>query len=93
MTHTEFIFDPDNTVEQRHGYYMFFGSIITFGILNTIVSAIGPPKCVKGDAWRWNNLFISWIHGAICGLWDILWYVIDYFTQCTHFEGKFSWCE
>jgi len=73
MADTAFVFDPDDAIDVKHGYYMFFGSIVTFGVLNIIVTAIGPPKSVKGDPWRWNNLVISWIHGAICGFWDILW--------------------
>ncbi|XP_060568708.1 TLC domain-containing protein 2-like isoform X3 [Ruditapes philippinarum] len=72
MTEKEFIFDPHNKVERSYGYCMFFVSIISFILTNIVVTKIGPPKNVKGDPWRWNNLFISWIHAAICGTWDIL---------------------
>ncbi|XP_053376148.1 TLC domain-containing protein 2-like isoform X2 [Mercenaria mercenaria] len=72
MTEKEFIFDPHNKVDHIYGYYMFFGSILSFVFLDIVVTKIGPPKNVKGDPWRWNNLFISWIHAAICGTWDIL---------------------
>ena len=70
----EIVYDPENKVDYRHGYYMFFSSIISFSILNFIVFKIGKPKSVKDDEWRWRNLLISWIHGLICGTWDFLWY-------------------
>lgn len=73
MSEPEFNYDPENKVDQKHGYYIFFASIIGFGLLNWIVGRFGPPKIVKGDDWRWNNLFISWVHAAIVGTWDILW--------------------
>lgn len=75
MTEQEFIFDPLNKVNHNYGYCMFLGSILSFTLINIVVSRIGPPKSVKGDPWRWNNLFISWIHAAICGTWDLIWFV------------------
>ena len=73
MTEHELVFDPENKVDQRHGYYMFFTSIVFFGSLNLIVTALGKPENVKAESWKWTNLVISWIHGFIVGLWDILW--------------------
>ena len=69
----EIVYDPENKVDQKHGYYMFISSILLFSILNFIVYKIGKPKSVTDDEWRWRNLLISWIHGLICGTWDFLW--------------------
>lgn len=62
-------------VEVRYGYLMIFSTIIVFHSLNNLVARyVGTPKSVRNDPWRWRNLFISWIHGMICGSWNILWY-------------------
>lgn len=62
-------------VDVRFGYLTIFSTIIIFHSLNKLVARyVGTPKSVKEDPWRWRNLFISWIHGMICGTWNILWY-------------------
>lgn len=60
-------------VDVRYGYLMIFSTIIVFHSLNNLVARyVGTPKSVRNDPWRWRNLFISWIHGMICGSWNIL---------------------
>ena len=72
MAEQEFIFDPENKVDIKYGYYVFFTSIFAFGLLNILVTKVGKPKIVKGDPWRWNNIFISWIHGLTSGVWCLV---------------------
>lgn len=69
-------------VEVRYGYLMIFSTIIVFHSLNNLVARyVGTPKSVRNDPWRWRNLFISWIHGMICGSWNILWYDLSVYVQ------------
>ena len=70
--------DTGQDVEVWHGYIVFFSAIAFFQGLNYVVMRCGNPKAVRSDVdpWRWRNLFISWVHAAIVGVWDILWYVI-----------------
>ncbi|XP_076106702.1 TLC domain-containing protein 2-like [Mytilus galloprovincialis] len=67
-------FSAGQDVGQCHGYTVFIGAILLFQLLNLAVTKIGNPKSVRSDIdpWRWRNLFISWIHAAIVGTWDIL---------------------
>lgn len=63
------------TIDVRYGYVMIFSTIFVFYSLNNYVApCFGTPKSVRNDPWRWRNLFISWIHGMIAGIWNILWY-------------------
>ena len=63
------IFDPHDKVDLQYGYIVLFASIFAFGLLNIIVTKVGKPNVVKVDPWRWNTIFISWIHGLISGIW------------------------
>ncbi|XP_052800327.1 TLC domain-containing protein 2-like [Mya arenaria] len=93
MSDSEFIFDADNKIDGRYGYYVFFGSIVLFGTLNFIVGVLGPPKSVKAEADLWSNLVISWIHGLIAGIWDILCFALypDFLDDLVHNIDYFTY--
>ncbi|XP_062591701.1 TLC domain-containing protein 2-like [Saccostrea cucullata] len=64
-------------VDVRYGYLMMFSTIVVFHSLNKFVSRyVETPQSVKEDPWRWRNLVISWIHGMICGTWNVLCFVL-----------------
>ncbi|OWF41596.1 TLC domain-containing protein 2-like [Mizuhopecten yessoensis] len=59
-------------IDQVHGYYMMFGTMVLFTGVNLFITRLGTPKTVREDPWRWKNILISWVHALICGVWDIL---------------------
>ncbi|KAH3887339.1 TLC domain-containing protein 2-like [Dreissena polymorpha] len=93
MAEAEIIFDPENKIDQSHGYFMFVASIAVFSVLNVVITFIGPPAVVQEESWRWNNLLISWIHGAIVGTWDILCLVLypEMFDDLLHHINYFTY--
>ena len=68
-------FEHLEPIPAKYGYTGMLLSIFFFQILNKIVSGYGPPKSMQTEVWKWKNLFVSWIHAVICGIWDLLWYV------------------
>lgn len=72
----EYPFEALEPIPFSYGCAGLVSTVIFFTIINRIVTSIGPPKSVDTDTWRWNNLFISWIHAFITGLWDILCFVL-----------------
>ena len=60
-------------IESRYAYIGVFLSAVAFQIANQILIITGPPKSVQTEEWKFRNLFISWIHALIIGIWDILW--------------------
>ena len=72
----EYPFEALEPIPFSHGCTGLLLTVVFFAIINKIVTTIGPPESVDTDAWRWNNLFISWIHAFITGSWDLLWLVL-----------------
>ena len=60
-------------IDSRYAYIGVLASAVAFQIANQILIVVGPPKSVQTDEWKFRNLFISWIHALIVGIWDILW--------------------
>lgn len=65
-------FEHLEPIPAKYGYTGVLLSVFFFQILNKIVSGYGPPKSMQTDVWKWKNLFVSWIHAIICGIWDLL---------------------
>ena len=60
-------------IGSRSAYIGVFLSAVAFQFANQILIITGPPKSVQTEEWKFRNLFISWIHALIVGVWDILW--------------------
>ena len=58
-------------VDCRYGTYGTFFVVAIFQVINIIVKAVGPPKSLRDDEWKWRNLFISWLHALLCVTWII----------------------
>ena len=69
------VFDHLEPIPAKYGYTGVLLTIFTFQMLNRLVASYGPPKSVQTDFWQWRNLFISWIHALVCGIWDLSWLV------------------
>lgn len=63
-------------VPTRYAYSGMILSVVFFQILNKIVGGGATNQTTKisdFNFWKWKNLYISWIHAIIVGLWDISW--------------------
>jgi hypothetical protein len=60
-------------VSYSQGYASMAISIVFFSILNRIVLIFDKDPGRTAESWKWRNLFISWIHAFIVGVWDITW--------------------
>ena len=74
-------FNVHEEIESRYAYTGVFLSAVAFQIANQILIITGPPKSVETEEWKFRNLFISWVHALIVGVWDILWYVAYSFSD------------
>ena len=70
----EYIWEGLEPVPTKYAYSGMVLTVVFFQILNKIVSGShGPTKGNRPDYWKWKNLYISWIHACIVGIWDITW--------------------
>lgn len=61
-------------VDQKIAFLLVVVSIVFFRISNLVISKfIETPPRAANDPWRWRNLFVSWFHAILCGIWDIVW--------------------
>ena len=67
--------DSLEPVPVKYAYSGMILTVVFFQILNKIVGNGNGSNGSKIDAkfWKWKNLYISWIHAVIVGLWDISW--------------------
>ena len=61
---------PFERIPPRYGMSAVLASMVFFQILNKLV---GTPKSIETEVWKWKNLFISWVHAVIIGVWDLTW--------------------
>ncbi|PAA62921.1 hypothetical protein BOX15_Mlig025937g2 [Macrostomum lignano] len=64
-------------VSVKGGFCAALFTIAIFGLLNQILTVIGPPRIIvhraknQEELWKWKNLLLSWIHALIIGIWDL----------------------
>ncbi len=69
-------FEHLEPIPVKYGYSLMLFAVFFFHIIHRIVGAIGPPKSVQTNPWKWKNLLISWVHAIIVGIWNLMWYVL-----------------
>lgn len=69
------------TVSYAYGYASMAVAIVFFSILNRIVLIFDKDPTRTAESWKWRNLFISWIHAFIVGVWDITWLVLTCYNS------------
>ncbi|XP_041347991.1 TLC domain-containing protein 2-like [Gigantopelta aegis] len=58
-------------VDRTWGYIATFSSILLFAVFSLVIRISLPALNIKGDPWRWSNLFISMIHALVCSVWNL----------------------
>lgn len=81
------------TVSYAYGYASMAVSIVFFSILNRIVLIFDKDPTRTAESWKWRNLFISWIHAFIVGVWDItcFWYYPQMFVDLLDFNTPYMY--
>lgn len=92
---TELIGDGVDSVHIWHANLVCVLSTLSFYCIGEVLTRFGKPTSVSADVefWKWRNIVISWIHGIVCGLWDLLcivWYP-DLFRDPVAYINNFSY--
>lgn len=80
-------------VSYSQGYASMAISIVFFSILNRIVLIFDKDPGRTAESWKWRNLFISWIHAFIVGVWDItcFWYFPQMWKDLIDFNSPYMY--
>ena len=70
--------DGADSVSVWEGNFVCGLSIVSFYFIGKLLKEYGKPSFVSKDIefWKWQNIAVSWVHGLLCGTWDLLWYVL-----------------
>ena len=73
LTQQEIMYKPLLS-ESYFGIVVVLISACSFNILSRIVAAWLTPKGAQHSAWRWKNIFVSFVHSLISGTWALYWW-------------------
>ena len=80
------VFGDLEPIPQFYGCFGVVATVAFFRGANVLVSKFNKPQGLTVEFWRFKNLYISWIHAIVTGLWSLLRYVqccqmLNFFTS------------
>lgn len=70
-------------------------TIASFYLLGKLIKDYGRPRFVSADVefWKWQNIAVSWVHGLVCGGWDLLCLILfpDLLRDPVEYINRFSY--